>query len=504
MLRRRKKMWDKLRLQQKGRKLNKFFLTALIIIIQTAGSSQINTVEAFPELTFTSPVDLQHAGDGTNRVFVVEQEGVIKVFENSHEVTEYKEFLNITDRVKISGEMGLLGLAFHPDYANNGYFFVNYTTDEPRDRSIISRFQVTSDPDLADRGSELRLIRLNQPRANHNGGQIAFGPDGYLYIAFGDGGGAGDPDDNGQDRSILHGKILRIDVDNQDGELNYAVPGDNPFKNNTLGYREEIFAFGFRNPWRFSFDRITGNLWVADVGQGDYEEINLVEAGGNYGWSLKEGSHCFRPSSGCEIPGLIDPVYEYSHAQNIGNSITGGYVYRGSALPQLYGKYIYGDFVSSNIWALEYDGINQPVNELLTTAPGNITSFGTDQNEELFILTFGANGGKIYKLNSLSDADDLGSAEMGYILREAYPNPFNPSTSFSFHVPEESDVKIDIISVTGELITSFKNEIYQAGNYELTWDAGDLSSGIYFIRMTAVSTFSTSTYDNTIKVVLLK
>jgi glucose/arabinose dehydrogenase len=446
MLRKGKVMQKVLKILKGLKKANKVLL--LILLLQFPVQGQINVVDAFPNLTFLSPVDLQHAGDGTNRLFVVEQDGYIKVFENSSTVSEAKIFLDITGRVKKSGEMGLLGLAFHPDYAENGYFYVNYTTDNP-ERSIISRFQVSSDPDVADEDSELRLIRLNQPRDNHNGGQIAFGPDGYLYIAFGDGGGAGDPFNNGQNRRTLLGKILRIDVDREDDNTHYFTPSGNPFKNNSSGYREEIYAYGFRNPWRFSFDIETGKLWVADVGQSDYEEINIVEAGGNYGWSIKEGTECFRPSSNCEIPGLIDPIYQYSHEDNIGFSITGGYVYRGESIPDLYGKYIYGDFISQNIWALEYDSINPPVNELITTAPGNIVSFGTDQHNELYILTF-SDGNKIYKLTGVTSADDITPETMDYVLSDAYPNPFNPSTTFSFNIPEESNVKIDVVGTTGE------------------------------------------------------
>jgi glucose/arabinose dehydrogenase len=346
-------MQQKLKLVKRG-KVNS--LTAFIFIIfLNLSFAQVNIVDAFPELNFTSPVELQHAGDGTNRLFLVEQEGIIRVFENSSTVSEYKIFLDIRDRVRISGEMGLLGLAFHPDYTENGYFYVNYTTDDPNNRSIVARFEVTSDPDVADEDSEYRLIRLDQPDDNHNGGKLAFGPDGYLYISFGDGGGSGDPRNNAQNRSNLYGSILRIDVDNQEGDLRYAIPEENPFRGNTSGYRSEIYAYGLRNPWRFSFDSETGVIWAADVGQSGYEEINIVEAGGNYGWRLKEGSHCYNPPENCEIPGLIDPIYEYSHDDDIGSSITGGYVYRGSGIPELYGKYVYGDFVSSNIWSLEYD-----------------------------------------------------------------------------------------------------------------------------------------------------
>jgi glucose/arabinose dehydrogenase len=504
MLRKGKKMYQEIRLPRKGERLNKFFIILGIIFYQLIGTAQVSVVEAFPELTFTSPVDLQHAGDGTNRLFVVEQEGLIRVFENSPEVTEHRIFLDIRDRVKISGEMGFLGLAFHPDYAQNGYFYVNYTTGQPVNRTIISRFQVSSNPDSADENSELRLIRLNQPQQNHNGGQLAFGPDGYLYIALGDGGGAGDPNNNGQNRRNLFGTILRIDVDREEGNNRYSNPNGNPFKGNSQGFREEIYAYGLRNPWRFSFDTVTGRLWAADVGQGSYEEINIIAAGGNYGWRLKEGRHCYRPEDNCEIPGLIDPIYEYSHADNIGTSITGGYVYRGTSVPELYGKYIYGDYTSKNLWALDYDSINPPVNQQLMTLDDNITSFGTDQNEELYILTFSSSGGRIYKFNSPTGVGDIDDLEKDYFISEAYPNPFNPTTTISFNLPEVSNVKIDVINLTGETIVTLKNEVYQSGRHHLTWNAEGAASGIYFLRFNAVSSSGVRTYNNAIKVVLLK
>jgi glucose/arabinose dehydrogenase len=505
MLRKGKEMSQEKKQPRKVKKGNRFLLLLLIVFLYSLPvMSQVSVIEAFPALEFTSPVDLQQPNDGTNRLFVVEQEGIIRVFENSSSVSEHKVFLDIRDRVKISGEMGLLGLAFHPNYAQNGYFYVNYTTDRPNNRSIISRFHVSSDPDAADEDSEVRLLRLDQPDRNHNGGQISFGPDGFLYIAFGDGGGAGDPRNNGQNKRNLFGTILRIDVDREEGNNKYANPNGNPYKGNGSGFREEIFAHGFRNPWRFSFDKLTGTMWAADVGQSDYEEINIVEAGGNYGWSIKEGKHCFKPSSNCEIPGLTDPIFEYSHGQNTGYSITGGFVYRGTTVPELYGKYVYGDYVSKNIWALEYDFVNPPVNEFITEAEGNIVSFGTDQNDELYILTFSSDAGRIFKFASPTNTGDPGIEVKDYKLSEVYPNPFNPSTTFSFTVPEESNVKIDVLSVTGELVSTIKDEVHQSGEFRLNWSADGLASGIYFIRMTAVSTSGIKSYNNTIKAVLLR
>jgi glucose/arabinose dehydrogenase len=355
--------------------------------------SKTGTLEvqvAFPGLRFERPVDLQHAGD--NRLFVVEQRGIISVFPNDAAVNAKKTFLDIESRVDDSGnEEGLLGLAFHPQYAQNGYFYVNYTASDP-DRTVISRFKVSaSDPNKAEEGSELVLLEIPQPYSNHNGGQVAFGPDGYLYIAVGDGGSGGDPKNNGQNLKTLLGAILRIDVDKPGGGKNYSIPADNPFAANSNGYREEIWAYGLRNPWRFSFDAENGTLWAADIGQNKWEEIDIIERGANYGWNTMEGMHCFEPSTGCEREGLVPPVWEYGRDEGV--SVTGGYVYRGPSLPQLEGLYVYGDFVSGRIWTLDMKEGKNPVNTELFDVPFTIASFGVDQQQELYLCAF---DGQIY------------------------------------------------------------------------------------------------------------
>ncbi|MEJ2544210.1 MAG: PQQ-dependent sugar dehydrogenase [Calditrichaceae bacterium] len=308
----------------------KNILIFLIFMISIA-HAQFDLEVAFPHLNFTQPVDLQNAGDGSNRIFVVEQRGIIHVFENDSSVLATDIFIDLQDSVNDAGsEEGLLGLAFHPNYEENGYFYVNYTDASPR-RTVIARYQVSeNEPNKADPESELVLLQFNQPESNHNGGQLAFGPDGYLYIATGDGGGSGDQHGefgNGQDRTTLLGNILRIDVDNADDGLNYAIPEGNPFVGNQNDYREEIFAYGLRNPWRFSFDKETGWLWAGDVGQGDYEEVDIIESGNNYGWRIMEGLHCYN-SEECDQTGLTLPIWEYPHGT--GYSITGGYVYYGA------------------------------------------------------------------------------------------------------------------------------------------------------------------------------
>jgi len=358
---------------------------------------------AFPNLFFDNAVDLQNAGDGSDRLFVVERAGRIRVFVNVDSVATTKTFLDITSGAASDGlEKGLLGLAFHPDYAANGQFFVYYT---PISVGVVrvARYTVSaSNPDSADATSEAILLDIPHSRSNHNGGQIAFGADGYLYASVGDGGGGGDPDDNGQNRATLLGAILRLDVDSSDMG-NYGIPTDNPFEGNTSGYREEIYAFGLRNPWRFSFDHVTGRLWVGDVGQRRFEEINVVESGKNYGWDCREGAHDYgtgpsdpgAPSVVCPSPDMIDPVWEYG--RSLGNSVTGGHVYRGTSVTSLVGVYIYADYATGRVWTLEYNGTAPSISEEIVAAPFRVSSFGVDEARELYLLQF-EDSGNIHRL----------------------------------------------------------------------------------------------------------
>jgi glucose/arabinose dehydrogenase len=346
---------------------------------------------AFPNLTFNQPDALVNDGV-TDRLFVTEQTGAIRVFNNTQNVTASTVYLDLTDKVVSGGEQGLLGLAFHPNFEQNGYFYVNYIAPNPL-RTVIARYTQPAGSSVADKNSEQVLLTVNQPFANHNGGQLSFGPDGYLYIGLGDGGSGGDPLGNAQNRSTLLGKILRIDVNSATGGRNYGIPPNNPFAGNSLGYREEIYAYGFRNPWRFSFDSETAQLWVGDVGQGEIEEIDLVGSGKNYGWNIMEGTLCFNPSSGCNRTGLELPIYNYTHA--LGNAVIGGYVYRGTATPILVGTYIYADYGSGRIWALNSTGA-EVSNVLLVDTNLNIASFGVDLSGELY---FTAYDGKIYEFN---------------------------------------------------------------------------------------------------------
>ena len=323
------------------------------------------------------PVDLQ--ADGSGRLFIIEKVGRIRIFQDGQLMQQ--PFLDIAERVDSSGnEQGLLGLAFHPNYAQNGRFFVNYT--DTNGNTVIARYQVSNDANLADPNSEVKILGVDQPFANHNGGVLTFGPDGYLYVGLGDGGSQGDPYGNAQNRNALLGKILRIDVDSADP---YAVPSDNPFGN-------EIWLYGLRNPWRISFDRSTGDLYIGDVGQNAWEEIDFLPAGSpggtNFGWNLREGAHDYKGSAS---PDLVDPVAEYSHQEG-GCSVTGGYVYRGS-MPEWNGIYLYGDYCTGLIWGLIHSNDGWQKLQLFDMAV-TITSFGQDEAGELYLLS---DSGSVYR-----------------------------------------------------------------------------------------------------------
>ena len=376
-------------------RLSKQGLVSVLIALAAATSVHaeelVTAVPAFPKLRFDRPTDLQHAPNDPGHLYLVEQAGRILVFETKRDVEKTTVLLDIRDRVLSEHrEEGLLGLAFHPQYKQNGYFYVNYTAANPR-RTVIARFTRTK-PRQADPNSEQIVLSFPQPYGNHNGGQLAFGPDGSLYIATGDGGSGGDPYRHAQNRKTLLGKILRIDVSSESKQP-YRIPADNPFANNDKGYRQEIFAYGLRNPWRFSFDTATGRLWVADVGQDRIEEIDLIQKGHNYGWNIMEGTLCFNPRQGCKKKGLTLPISEYSH--DLGASIIGGYVYRGRAVPALVGQYLYTDFVSRRLWALPYNPKEKLVPTQIALLPEAMTTFGIDDKNELYLCAY---SGAIYRL----------------------------------------------------------------------------------------------------------
>jgi len=343
-----------------------------------------------------SPLDLEQPGDASGRLFVVEQGGLIQILNNGALLPQ--PFLDLSNKIvpNFSGtEMGLLGMTFHPAFQQNRKFYVNYVrVSGGQIQSVISEFLASSaNPNVADPGSERILLTVDQVNnfPNHKAGQLAFGPDGFLYFGLGDGGSEGDPLGHGQNTQILLGKIMRIDVNNTSPGLPYAIPPDNPFVGG--GGLPEIFAIGFRNPWRFSFDRATGRLFVADVGQNKFEEIDIVQKGGNYGWNTMEATHCFNPPSGCNMTGLQLPITEIPHPE--GEAVIGGFVYHGTALTAFAGQYIFGD-LNGKIWSLQEGPPNTFTRTLLDDSGLSISSFGQDQNGELFVVDIG--NGRILRI----------------------------------------------------------------------------------------------------------
>ncbi len=441
--------------------MNKFILVFLLLITTCFSFSQNITLEPFAS-GFTSPVDLQSAGD--DRLFVAELGGLIKIL-NADGTTNATPFLDISALMGTGSEKGLLGLAFHPDYANNGYFFVYYIN--AFDFTQISRYSVSAgDPNVADPTSELRLIDYEQPFRNHNGGCMHFGPDGYLYISSGDGGNAGDPGNRAQNTEILLGKILRIDVDNPSGGRNYGIPPDNPFANDPPN-APEIWAYGLRNAWKFSFDSLTGDIWIADVGQATIEEINKApgtEPGLNYGWRCYEGTLPFNTTDCPDPSELTFPVAEYPHPDGV--SVTGGYVYRGTLQENMIGYYFAADFVRGLIVTVDPD--NNFTN--LGIFPGNWSTFGQDVNGELYIVNYNGEINKI--IGEKLGVDDLQTAVVSL-----FPNPAEDRVTIQTY--DELLDSVQILDLKGSILYSEEN----IANQSKVIQTEDLSGGIYLVRI---------------------
>lgn len=382
-------------------------LALLCFVACGGGSSSISTETSSPSPRtipplafkalaggFTNPIGLEMPNDRSNRFFVVEQGGTIRILHLDGAVAA-QAFLDISSKVTSGGELGLLGVTFHPDFAANGRFFVNYTrtVQAGQIQTVIAEYHVSADPDLADPESERILLTQDQPFPNHKAGQLAFGPDGFLYFGLGDGGSEGDPLGNGQNLATLLGKMLRIDVDHQDPGLPYAIPADNPFANSDTA-RHEIWAYGLRNPWRFSFERGTGRQFCGDVGQDRFEEVDTIQKGGNFGWNIMEGAHCFDPPVGCDKSGKILPIAEYDHSQ--GTAVIGGYVYKGTQIPSLTNLYIFGDLSSGNVWSLREGPPGTFAQIPLLKVSFEVSSFGQDPAGELYIVDY--SGGNVLKL----------------------------------------------------------------------------------------------------------
>lgn len=439
-------------------------LFTLIFIFEVY--AQEVTIELFKD-GFNNPVNLQHAGD--ERLFVVEQNGIIKIL-NPDGTINGDPFLDISSQVSCCGERGLLGLAFHPDYENNGYFFVNYTNTSGDTQ--VSRFSVSeTDPNIANSNSELPIIDYNQPFSNHNGGCLAFGPDGYLYISSGDGGSGGDPDNHAQNLGDLLGNMLRIDIDNTDGTANYGIPPDNPFIGNPDA-RDEIWAYGLRNPWKFSFDSLNGDMWIGDVGQNEVEEINRAgasEAGLNYGWRCYEGSQPYNTNNCPSAGELTFPIAEYSSASGSGNcSITGGYVYRGSVYADIQGVYLFADYCSGIIGTVDQDGTVIEQGDF----SNNWVSFGEDVNGELFVVDL---SGGIYKI---SGGEILSNSEIENVSNILItPNP--ASNQITIQTKNALISEIKITDVKGSILYSEKTNLVNSKQISVS----RFSKGIYFLNV---------------------
>ena len=440
----------------------------ILIVFHCRSISQIR-LEPFAD-GFTRPVAISHGGD--SRLFVVEQEGRIVVVDSSgHRNPE--PFLDIVQKVtSIGNEQGLLGLAFHPDYAQNGYFFVNYTDVDGN--TAVSRFSVSdSDAARADTGSEIRILQIEQPFQNHNGGDLKFGPDGYLYISSGDGGSGGDPGNRAQDSTVLLGKILRINVDGNDA---YTIPEDNPFIGDESAM-DEIWALGLRNPWRISFDRQTGDLWIADVGQQEIEEINFQPAestgGENYGWRCYEGSNPYNTEGCLESDLYVFPVHEYAHNPGGFCSVTGGFVYRGEQYPSLEGHYFFADLCRSRIWSLQDSPGNWILSDYGHFQDNTFSTFGEDVNGELFVAALSS--GTIYRITA--DAA-FSKNDVEEPMVRVYPNPASDHIIVRFPESWVISVQVTLYAPDGKSI------MYEdSDDNPLELDLATFSPGVYVLEI---------------------
>ncbi|HTX88730.1 MAG TPA: PQQ-dependent sugar dehydrogenase [Bacteroidales bacterium] len=450
-------------------KLFRYILTGILFLFFLGARSQPFVGLKLLASGFNFPVCIANAGDG--RLFVVEQPGRILIIDSTGAVLP-TPFLDIRGRVVYGGERGLLGVAFHPLYLANGYFFVDYVG--AGDSTHISRFSVSqADPDIADSNSEVKLMTIYQPYQNHNGGDVNFGPDGYLYIGMGDGGSAGDPENRAQDSLQLLGKILRIDVD---GGSPYSIPSTNPFVGNPNA-RPEIWALGVRNPWRFSFDRITGDLWIADVGQDTWEEVDFQPAnspgGQNYGWRCYEGLATYN-TTGCHpYADFTFPVHVYHHSTDNGCSITGGYRYRGSLFPNMTGHYFFADYCSDNIWSL-YDSAGGWGTLFHGKYAGNgFSAFGEDRHGELYLA--GVTSGNVYRV---VDTTELSVGRIQPAEVSIFPDPFYGPVYINTGEQGSEPVQFSISDLQGTV--RYAGTLSGA---ETGLDLSNLPPGLYILRM---------------------
>lgn len=474
--------------------------------------SAIGMQDAFPGLPFWArPIAVIDPYDGTDRLFLVEHKGIITVFENDPAVNTTTTFLDIESRVIRLGESGLVGLAFHPNYENNGYFYVMYVVPHSPEpfKQILSRFTVSANPDSADTLTEQILMELPKTNNYHVGGRMRFGPDdGYLYVVIGDDG----VPTHSQDRTNLYGNLLRIDVDSPAGGKNYGIPVDNPFVGNGSGWHEEIYAWGVRNTWGLSIDPITGRIWGGEVGLDSWEEVNIIGKGNNMGWPILEGPICYIPDP-CDTTGLnlTDPIYVYPHpgvgGPPFGFAIIGGHVYRGNRIPSLSGWYIFHDYILAEFFALFYDGVNPPTVEPIGTFD-TWNFFFTNDVDKDGNMFFPNSNGRIYQFTgTFTPPVGIGTPGPGAkhgTLAQNYPNPFNPTTTIDYEVTVASRVELGIYDVSGRLVRTLVNRAAEPGNYTVDWDGRDNAgatrvSGVYFYRLKVDGVMT-----DTLRMVLLK
>lgn len=446
-----------------------FFSAVTAVLVAQTPQLQLTQVTT----NLTNPVDIAHCGD--NRLFVVEQPGYIRVLDSTYKILA-PPFLAINTRITSGGERGLLGLAFHPKYAQNGWFFVNYT--DRNGHTQVSRFSVRPDnPNVADPTSELPILKVEQPYPNHNGGCLKFGQDGYLYIGMGDGGAGGDPLNAGQTTNTYLGKFLRLDVDSSTVQRPYKVPSDNPFVNNPA-YLPEIWSLGWRNPWRFSFDRLTGDLWVGDVGQGAQEEIDFEPAGKgglNYGWRCREGNRTYN-TGGCQgASAYIAPVYAYANP-TLGCSVTGGFRYRGTQNPDLYGAYIFADYCTGRWWVLKQNPDSTWAGvEVANLANYDYTSLGEDAQGELFVA---GHSGKLYRLDykevvsTKTPSDVVGCA--------LTPNPTRDVFELQLDLKRATSVTLTLRDALQNPVNA---QNLEGQNVRARFDLRDQPAGVYYLHI---------------------
>ncbi len=454
---------------------------ALLLVLAGAAvgvSAQPAALEyerAFPALpALEAPLGLVFANDGSDRVYSVELAGRVRVFENRPDVDTAYVFLDLRDKV---GTGQMYSVAFHPDYAANGYLYVYYVAPDP-DRSVLARYTRSEDDPLsADPASEVVLLEVEQPSLlDHNGGVLAFGPEGYLYLSFGDGGVHLDAPGNAQNRANLLGSVIRIDVDHTQDGRSYAIPLDNPYVGTDQGWREEIWAHGFRNPWRGSFDRVTGDLWIGDVGELTWEEIDRVEAGLNYGWNVMEGPECLGGGP-CNTEGLTLPLYAYG--RDVGGSITGGYVYRGRAIPSLYGWFVFGDFNAARVWA--YDPETGAVADLFDAFP--VSSFGEDREGELYLVNLFH--GQFFRIKAVEEpTPTVPGLEDEAVGLAVVPNPFRERATVNVISRDGGPVQVTLYDLLGrEVRRVFDGELPPNQLRRFSFGSEGLPAGVYLVRV---------------------